>query len=67
MAANMQHMGPGQMMPQQQQQQLRNGAQGQLQSYLVKALQSSPPAINMPWHNNVNLNERLQKSMQLYV
>lgn len=66
MAANMQHMGAPGMMPQQQQ---RGGAaQGQLQGYLIQALKNSPSPLNgVTWHNSLSLQERLGKSLQLWV
>lgn len=72
MAGNMQPMGgPGGMIPQQQQQQFLNSAngnvlKGQMQNFLVQALKACPPPPGGPtWHTNLVFGERLTKAMSL--
>jgi hypothetical protein len=67
MAANMQQMaGVGQMMPQQ----LRRppASSHQIQQLVYQnLLQNSQPPNGLTWHANVSLNDRMGKTMDLYV
>jgi hypothetical protein len=66
MAANMQqHMaGAGQMMPQQ----LRKPTASQLQQAVYQNIQQNTPPLNgMTWQSNFSVNERMGKTLDLYV
>ncbi|GAO13169.1 hypothetical protein UVI_02025240 [Ustilaginoidea virens] len=66
MAANMQQMaGAGQMMPQQLR---RPQTSHQLQQMVYQnLLQNARPANGLTWQGNVSLNDRMGKTMDLYV
>jgi hypothetical protein len=65
MAANMQHMaGAGQMMPQQ----MRKPTATQLQQAVYQNIQQNTPPLNgMTWQSNFSVNERMGKTLELYV
>jgi hypothetical protein len=65
MAANMQHMaGAGQMMPQQ----VRRPNNNQIQQMVYQNLvQNTPPPNSMGWQSNVTINDRMGKTLNLYV
>jgi hypothetical protein len=67
MAANMQQMaGAGQMMPQQLRRPTANSHQIQQMVY-QNLLQNSQPPNGLTWQGTVSLNDRMGKTMDLYV
>lgn len=65
MAANMQHMaGGGPMIPQQ----MRKPTPNQLQQIVFQNIQQNTPPMNgMTWQSSFSANERMGKTLDLYV